>query len=410
MTNKSFNFLLAVAVLGLLAGTWGLVERLMYGLNPVAFGSYVPWGLWVAFYLFFLGLSAGAFLIAVMTYVFRMKRFEKIGRLSAFTVLIALLCEVLFITLDLGQMSRIYRFLITPSFTSLMTWMFVLFNAMLIVYALKTFCLIREDVILWANDRNRKANAFYRFLAFGKKSYGEQDHSRDENRVHVLSLISLPVGLLFYGMNGAFFAVLMNRPIWNSALTPLLFIMAALLSGGALITFLTYMFMRDDELVTSLGRAILLVLVIYLFLEAMQFFVGYQTGVTNVVASLNIITSGPYWWSFWLLHLLIGSLIPLLLFLGRPHDAKTVAWACFLIVVTFIAVRLNFVVPDLAVYKLEGLDQTFYHERLRTQYTPNLNEWLVSLWVVSLGLIAFLLGARWLPVISSKRGGMEHAR
>ncbi|MEM5789259.1 MAG: hypothetical protein AAGU11_18250, partial [Syntrophobacteraceae bacterium] len=109
-----------------------------------------------------------------------------------------------------------------------------------------------------------------------------------------------------------------------------------------------------------LGRAILLVLVIYLFLEAMQFFVGYQTGVTNVVASLNIITSGPYWWSFWLLHLLIGSLIPLLLFLGRPHDAKTVAWACFLIVVTFIAVRLNFVVPDLAVYKLEGLDQTFY--------------------------------------------------
>ncbi|MEM5789260.1 MAG: NrfD/PsrC family molybdoenzyme membrane anchor subunit, partial [Syntrophobacteraceae bacterium] len=236
MTNKSFNFLLAVAVLGLLAGTWGLVERLMYGLNPVAFGSYVPWGLWVAFYLFFLGLSAGAFLIAVMTYVFRMKRFEKIGRLSAFTVLIALLCEVLFITLDLGQMSRIYRFLITPSLTSLMTWMFVLFNAMLIIYALKTFFLIREDVILWANDRNRKANAFYRFLAFGKKSYGEQDHSRDENRVHVLSLISLPVGLLFYGMNGAFFAVLMNRPIWNSALTPLLFIMAALLSGGALIT------------------------------------------------------------------------------------------------------------------------------------------------------------------------------
>ncbi|MFZ2447355.1 MAG: NrfD/PsrC family molybdoenzyme membrane anchor subunit [Syntrophobacteraceae bacterium] len=410
MTKRSFNTLLAVAILGLIVGAWGMVERLMHGLNPVAFGSYVPWGLWVAFYLFFLGLSAGAFLIATLTYVFRIKRFDKIGRLSAFTVLIALLCEVLFIIMDLGRMSRIYRFFITPSFTSLMTWMFVLFNAMLVIYALKTFFLIREDLVLWANDKNRNGNGFYRFLALGRTSYGESDHLRDENRVHILSMISLPVGLLFYGTNGAFFAILMNRPIWNSALTPLLFIMAAILSGGALITFLTHMFMRDDELVTSLGRTILFVLIVYLFLEALQFFVGYQTGVTNVVATLDLIISGPYWWTFWLVHLLIGSLVPLFLFIGRPNDSKTVAWACFLIVITFIAVRMNFVVPDLAVYKLEGLENTFYHARLRTQYTPNLNEWLVSLWIVSLGLVAFLLGARWLPVISSRRGGMEHAR
>jgi molybdopterin-containing oxidoreductase family membrane subunit len=410
MNQKSFNVLLAVAILGLIVGTWGMFERLMYGLNPVAFGSYVPWGLWVAFYLFFLGLSAGAFLVTTMTYVFRLKRFERIGRLSAFTVLIALLCEVLFITIDLGRMARIYRFLITPSFTSLMTWMFVLFNAMLVIYALKTFFLIREDLVFWANDRKRNGNGLYRLLALGRTSYNESDHLRDENRVHILSMISLPVGVLFYGINGAFFAILMNRPIWNSALTPLLFIMAAVLSGGALITFLTHIFMRDDELVTSLGRAILLILVVFLFLQAMQFFVGYQTGVTNVVTSLNLIVSGPHSWTFWIVHLLIGSLIPVILFIGRPSDPKAVAWACLLIVITFIAVRLNFVVPDLAVYKLEGLEHTFYHDRLRTQYTPNLNEWLVSLWVLSLGLIAFLLGTRWLPVISTQRGGMEHVK
>jgi molybdopterin-containing oxidoreductase family membrane subunit len=409
MSNKSFNGLLAVAVLGLIAGTWGLVDRLMNGLNPVAFGSYVPWGLWVAFYLFFLGLSAGAFLVTSMTYVFRMKRFERIGRLSAFTVLIALLCEVLFITLDLGRMARIYRFLLTPSFTSLMTWMFVLFNAMLAIYALKTFFLIREDLVHWAKDRKRSGSSLYRFLALGKESYGDADHRKDENRVHILSMISLPVGILFYGTNGAFFAILMNRPIWNSALTPLLFIVAAVLSGGALIALLTHVFMRDDELVTSLGRAVFAALVIFLFLESLQFFVGYQTGVPMIVTSLNHIASGPHSWTFWVVHLLFGGLLPLLIFITRPQDSKAIAWACFFIVISFIAVRFNFVVPDLAVYKLEGLEHTFYHERLRTDYVPNLNEWLVSLWVISLGLIAFLLGTRWLPVVSSQRGGMEHA-
>jgi Ni/Fe-hydrogenase subunit HybB-like protein len=408
MRNKSFNALLAVAVLGLIVGTWGMIERLMHGLNPVAFGSYVPWGLWVAFYLLFLGLSAGAFLVTTLTYVFKMKRLEKIGRLSAFTVLIALFCEVFFITLDLGRMARIYRFVITPSFTSLMTWMFVLFNAMIAIYALKTFFLIRGDLVSWANETGSPGGGFYRFLALGRKSYGDADHVKDENRVHLLSMISLPVGILFYGTNGAFFAILMNRPIWNSALTPLVFIVAALLSGGALITFLTHLFLLDDEMVTSLGRAILSILVVFLFLEGLQFFVGYQTGVTSVVTSLNLIASGPYSWTFWLVHLLIGSFVPLLLFIGSPLNPRAVAWACFLIVISFIAVRLNFVVPDLAVYKLEGLEHTFYHERLRTHYVPNLNEWLVSLWVISLGLIVFLLGMRWLPVISSQRGGMEH--
>jgi molybdopterin-containing oxidoreductase family membrane subunit len=408
MSQKSFNALFAVAVIGLIVGAWGLLERLMYGLKPVAFGSYVPWGLWVAFYLFFLGLSAGAFLITMLTYLFGMKRFEKIGRLSAFTVLIALLCEVLFITLDLGQMTRIYRFLISPSFTSFMTWMFILFNAMGLIYTLKVYFLVREDIIAWANDGNRPGQALYRLLSFGKTSYGESDHRRDEHRVHVLSMISLPVGLLFYGMNGAFFAILMNRPIWNSAFTPLLFIMAALLSGGALITFLTHIYMRDDELVTSLGRAVLFVLVVFQFLEVLQFFVGYQAGVPSVVASLDLISKGPYWWTFWIVHVLIGSLVPLILLTAMPHNPRAVAWASFLIVITFIAVRFNFVIPDLAVYKLEGLEYTFYHDRLRTHYTPNLNEWLVSLWVVSLGLVTFLLGTRWLPVISSQRGGFEN--
>ncbi len=407
MGQKSFNVLISLAILGFIAGSWGMAERVLYGLNPVAFGSYVPWGLWVAFYLFFLGLSAGAFLATTLAYVFEMKRFEKVGPLSAFTVLIALLCEVLFITLDLGRAARIYQFLLTPSFSSLMTWMFILFNAMLIIYALKTFFLIRGDLVRWSKDPSRSWRGFYRALALGRTTYDEKDAERDHHRVHILSIVSLPVGLLFYGTNGAFFAILMNRPIWNSALTPLLFIVAAILSGGALITCLVYVFMRDEELLRTLGRATLFSLVLFLALEAMQFFVGYQAGVRSVVTSLDLIAVGPYWWTFWVVHLVFGGAVPLFLLITRPGHPGSVAWACLLIVVTFIAVRFNFVIPDLAVYKLEQLAEAYVHMRLSTDYVPNLNEWLVSIWIVSLGLLLFLLGTRWLPVASFHNGGRE---
>lgn len=421
MKYKYFIPLLILALAGLAVGAVGLVDRLQHGLNPTALGSYIPWGLWVAFYLLFLGLSAGAFLVTIMTYVLGMKQFEHIGPLSAFVVLVALICEVQFILLDLGQWHRaLYQFFITPSFTSLLTWMFILFNAMLVIYALKTFYLIRGDLVRWSKDPAKGSlRALYGALALGKSDYSSADRDSDMRKVHILAKISLPVGLIFYGTNGAFFAVLLSRPVWNSAMTPLLFVVAALLSGGALIAFLTYIFRQkdplnpdglcyEDRICLDLGKVILFLLIVFLALEGMQFFVGYQTATIAVVTSLDLIVKGPHWWVFWIVHLLIGSLIPLLLLVFRAGDVKSVALACFLIFITFAAVRYNFVIPDLAVYKLEGLEATFAHPRLRTDYVPNLNEWLVSLWIISTGLVVMLLGTRFLPIVT-ENGGTDHA-
>lgn len=421
MKYKYFIPLLILALAGLAVGAFGLVDRLQHGLNPTALGSYIPWGLWVAFYLLFLGLSAGAFLVTIMTYVLGMKQFEHIGPLSAFVVLVALICEVQFILLDLGQWHRaLYQLFITPSFTSLLTWMFVLFIAMLVIYALKTFYLIRGDLVRWSKDPEKGGlRGLYGLLAFGKTEYTRADREKDMHKVHVLAKISLPVGLFFYGTNGAFFAVLLSRPLWNSAMTPLLFVVAALLSGGALIAFLTYVFRQkdpfkpdgicyEDRICIDLGKVILFLLIVFLALEGLQFFVGYQTATLDVVTSLDLIVRGPNWWVFWIVHLLIGSLIPLLLLVFRAGDVKSVALACFLIFITFAAVRYNFVIPDLAVYKLEGLEATFSHPRLSTEYVPNLNEWLVSLWIISTGLVVMLLGTRFLPIVT-ENGGTDHA-
>ena len=56
------------------------------------YGSYVPWGLWVAMYIYFVGLSAGAFLLSSLIFVFGLKRLEPIGKLALFTAAITLCC------------------------------------------------------------------------------------------------------------------------------------------------------------------------------------------------------------------------------------------------------------------------------------------------------------------------------
>lgn len=415
MKYRYFPVLITIALVGLVIGSFGMFDRLLHGLNPVAFGSYVPWGLWVAFYLLFLGFSAGAFLVTILTYLLGIKVFKSIGPLSAFMVMVCLMCEILFILLDLGSMHRaFYQFFLTPNFSSLLTWMFVLVNAMGLIYTLKTYFLVRGSIIQATPNQKGPVRSLFRLLSLGRTAYDEEMRAADESRVHRLAWISLPVGLVFYGTNGAFFAVLLNRPIWNSAVTPLLFLVAALLSGGALVTFLTYVFTHNrdelrDTLTRYLGRAILFLLVVFLALETMLLSVGYQAGRPDVVTSLNHITIGPGWWNFWIVHFAIGSLVPLALLTFFYRNPKAVAWACFLIFITFISVRYNFIIPDLAVYKMEGLEAVFKHPRLSTEYAPNLNEWLVSIWIMSLGLLVFLLGTRYLPIVNANSGGMDYA-
>jgi len=408
MNEKFFKTLLGVAVMGLIIGTGGLINFLVYGKSTLALGSYIPWGLWVSLYTFFLGLTAGAFLITILTYVFRIKIFSGIGPLSAFTVVVTILAEMTIITLDIGHPMRMYRMFTTPNFKSMILWMVVFTLAMLIIYILETYYLLREEIFQWSQDPGIKNPRIYQSMALGRTSYTDADRQQDHQRVRLLSLISIPVGLFFYGSNGAVFAVLLNRPIWNSTLTPLLFIISALVSGGALIVLLTFMFKRDDKVIHLLAHTVRFLLVVMLILEFLHFFISYQWDVLYIVTALNLILYGHYWWNFWFVHLVLGSLVPLYLMIRYHDNARVLAWACFVIVFTFIAFRLNFIIPDQAVYKLEGLDTSYFHERLRTAYVPNLTEWLVSLWVISLGLLAFLLGTRWLPVIQAGRGEEEH--
>jgi len=109
MNEKYFKTLFGIAGLGLIIGTVGLINFLVYGKSTLALGSYIPWGLWVSLYTFFLGLTAGAFLITILTYVFRIKIFSGIGPLSAFTVVVTIVAEIIIITLDLGHPLRLFR-------------------------------------------------------------------------------------------------------------------------------------------------------------------------------------------------------------------------------------------------------------------------------------------------------------
>jgi len=139
-------------------------------------------------------------------------------------------------------------------------------------------------------------------------------------------------------------------------------------------------------------------LAVYLLLEWAEFSIGLYGQVPSESEPYRQILTGPYWYVFWFVHILAGAAIPIALLAWRPRSASLVGVAAALIAVTFIAVRLNIVIPGLVMPELGGLDTAYVDNRLTFHYVPTLMEWLVLLFIATAGIGALFAGTKLLPL------------
>lgn len=354
----------ALIVLGLI----GVAQRFLYGHQLANYGSYVPWGLWVAAYIYFVGLSAGAFLLSSLVYVFRVKILEPIGKLSLVVAVITLFMALISIWFDIGHMERFWYVFIRPNFSSMMAWMIWLYTAY--------FILLLAEL----------------FLVF-------QPSTKNQRYLLALSVLGVPLAIAFHGGVGALFAVVGARPYWHTSLFPILFLSGALTSGGALLlTIVAWTWPAHSpghfQLVRLLSKITLGLLLFDLLLEWAEISVPLWGGMAEHVQGIKLMLFGPFWWVFWIGHLLLGSLIPIWLLIRKSSDPKTLGWAGALIALFFMSVRLNIVIPGLATPILHGLEGAIRNPRLTTFYVPSLHEWLVLCFVVAIGIWMFWLARR----------------
>ena len=385
----------------LMIGLFGWYDRLFNGHANVNYTSLVPWGLWVATYIYFIGLSAGSFLISSLVYVFNVRRFENIGRLALFSALVTLVLALLSIVVDLGHMERAWEILVHPNFRSPMTWMIWLYSMYFLLLVVELWFVLRRDLVIGRAGTGLRAR-LYRLLALGSKESSDESARRDRRIVRILGTIGVPVAILFPGGVGALFGVILARPLWNSGLFPILFLLSALASGAAFLTVVSAIFQdgwrKNRDSVISLGRIVLGLLALDLLLQFSEMLVAFYGEVPDRVASLQLIVAGPYWWVFWIWQLGIGSLIPiLLLVLPTRRDPRWVSAAGLLVTAGFLGLRLNIVVPGLATEEIRGISTAIASARMSADYFPSVSEWLLSLGVLGLGLVLFGVGEHLLP-------------
>lgn len=423
--NRIF-WVLAVVAFGV--GLYGLYSRIAFGHERANYGSYVPWGLWVAAYLYLVGLSAGAFLFSTLVYVFNIRRvsgegtvaapavgmadgaafererLEQVGKLALFTALVTLVGALICIWMDLGHPERAWKLLFQTSFRSVMGWMIWFYSAYFILLLVELWLAMRADLAARSDK-----SALARLLIFGRRDVSPTALAADRRLLRILGSVGVVLAIAFHGSVGAIFGVVAARPYWNSALTPIIFLAGALLSGGALLTFVTAIWGPEPgsashrNLMSFLGQIVLGLLALDVLLEWAEFSIGLWNSSPGESASLQLVLFGPYWWVFWIIHIGLGVIVPAFLLVVLRRKMWAVALAGALVAVTFLTVRLNIVVPGLAIPELPGLEAAFHGPGLTAQYFPSLSEWLLFVWAIGLAALIFLIGRRVLPIIHTER-------
>jgi molybdopterin-containing oxidoreductase family membrane subunit len=362
--------LIAIWIVAAGVGGWAIVQRFVAGKELANYNSYVPWGLWVALYIYLVGLSAGAFLLSSLVYVFQFRSLERLGRPALWTALVTLVTAVAMIALDLGHPERAFKVLWQPNFTSMMAWMVWLYSAYLVLLVVE----------LW--------------LAF------RAPHS---TTLRAVATAGIPLAVTFHGGVGALFGVIGAQPGWNSALYPILFLTGALASGGALLLFLSVTLFgegkdRTSAALETLRKAVLgLILLDGLFLWS-ELSIGMYASIPEHAGVYRQMLFGKYWYTFWIVQLGFGLVIPVVLLAFARGRPRLMGLGAFIAAVGFVGMRLNLVIPDLVLPNLAGFEEAYRDQRLKFEYFPSFNEWAVAAGVLAFGTLLFFAGWRKLPL------------
>jgi protein NrfD len=344
------------------AGIVGLIWRFAGGHQAADYGSYVPWGLWIAAYIALVGASAGAFAFAALVFVQRRTAHYEIAVLAMLVALGAFMAGMANVWLDLGHPFRAWKLLLDTSFSSvmgLMAWFYGVYAVVLLVG-------------LWAVRKGTVPRFVERW-----------------------AWLAFVFAVVFAGSEGALFGVVGAQPTWESGLTPVLFLVEAALFGLSLVVAAGALFgLLDTRLARRLGYALLALLGVLVVIEWSEFTTGLLASVPAKEEALRAILFGDFWWVFWFLHIGLGIVVPaVILLVGRWHPAP-VGIAGALIAAMSLASKLNLVVPALAQEEIDGLTAAFTGPGLTNDYFPSAMEWLVLLGTVGLAALVVLVGRR----------------
>jgi Ni/Fe-hydrogenase subunit HybB-like protein len=370
---QAIRTLALVTFLGI--GTGIMLLRYVYGIGEVTnLSNRFPWGIWIGFDVMGgVALAAGGFVIAAIGHIFGVKRFEPLVRPAILTGLLGYLLVIGGLMVDLGRPYNVWRPLVHWQHHSVMWEVGLCVATYTTVLFIEFLPVILERVNRFKPVTQRLPTVpLYKLL----------------RRVSIVFVIlGVVLSTLHQSSLGSLWVLMPTKlsPIWYSLYLPVFFWLSAIAVGLAMTivesTLSSKAFNRGLELdlLADLAKYASVVLAIYLAARMIDLVVR---GAWPLVFEPTL-QAGAFW-----VEIGLGVIVPMILFSReslRQKSAVLFSGASMIVIFGIVLNRLN--------VSLIGLWP--YTGRI---YFPSWMEITVTLTLVTIGVIAFGLAAKYLPV------------
>ncbi len=376
------GYLLLLGVLGLLALVGLLAAHHMETEGHIVTGmnNQIVWGLPHVFAVFLIVAASGALNVASISSVFKRSLYKPLARLSGIVAIALLVGGLMVLVLDLGRPDRLLVTISHVNPKSIFTWNILLYSGFIGIVA----------VYLWMM-MERKMNPY----------------SRPVGIAAFLWRLILTTG------TGSIFGFLVARQGYDAAIYAPMFIIMSFAYGLAifmLVLMAAYNLTGrplGDKVVTRLTN------LLAVFIASALFFVAVYH-LTNLYATehhgweafvlLGKNGGGVYAAVFWLVQILLGSLLPMaMIFSGVAlRSRKLVALTALLVIIGGFGQMYVTIIggQSYPLVLFPGAEVTSsFHDGVAGEYAPSLWEFLLGLGGFSLALAIIAFAVKILPFL-----------
>lgn len=363
--------------LGLLAvlmavGVWGYAGQLSQGLVVTGMSDQVSWGFYISNFAFLVGIAAAAVLLVIPAYLFHRQDVKAVVLLGEGLAVAAVLCAMLFVTVDLGRPERVWHmFPVIGQFNwpmSLLAWDVVVLSGYL---ALNLALPLYVHLCHW---RGRQPDLKLYFPVV---------------------VIAMFWAVSIHTVTAFLFSANAGRPFWHTSLLGPRFIASAFVSGPALIILLLQVIRRTTRYPVQQGVIDMLALIMTVALQISLFFVVAElftdfyneTSHAGSIRYLFFGLSGLSKLQPWIWTAIVLNVIAVVILSIHPLRRSTVPLniACVLAFAgIWIEKGMGLVVPG---FIPTPLGEVF-------EYSPTLRELAVSIGIWAFGALVFTLLAK----------------
>lgn len=400
---------LIVLSIFILGGFYALYIQIVDGHIVTGMRDNVVWGLYIANFIFFIGISYAGALISGILHLLRVKWRTPIIRIAEIITVISTIIGPFYILLCMGRLDRLHHLALYGRIQSPIIWDVLAISTYLIGSIIFLYLASIRDLAALRDYpfKSKWRRKFYKFMAISFNGSSKQNRYL-ERGLDIMSAIIIPLAILVHSVLAWIFGMTL-RPGWHSTIFAPYFVVAAVFSGTGVLIIALWIFRKTYKLesyITKihfnyLGTILMILGALYAYFTFSEYLTSWYGSETWEMAVLyKLFDPNEYWWWF-VFAAIIGVFLPItVILIPKFRTINSITAVSVVAVMALWVKRYLIIIPTLEtpLLPLQDMRPEYIH------YSPTMIEWLLTFGGVALFFFLFFVFSKLAPIVSIIKG------